>query len=75
MNIYFNYVIVRVQMWCVYAQLLDDQTQKYFWVFYLLLEVIFFTLMLKFFSQNVKFFVLKNFAFGHFASGSKLWNF
>jgi len=30
MNAYFICVIVRVQMWFMYAQLLDDQTQKDF---------------------------------------------
>ena len=35
MNAYFIYVIVRVQMGYVYTQVLDGQTQKYFWVFYM----------------------------------------
>ena len=30
MNAYYICVIVRVQMWCVYSQLLDDQTKKDF---------------------------------------------
>ena len=66
MNIYFICVIVCVQMWCMYAQLLNDQTQKDFWVFYLFLEVIFCHFGLESFSHFVKFFVLKNFVFGHF---------
>ena len=39
MNAYFICVIVRVQMWFMYTQLLDDQTQKDFWVVYLFLKV------------------------------------
>ena len=50
MNDYFICVIVRIQMWFVYAQLFDDQTQKYFWMFHVFLEVIFVTLVLKSFS-------------------------
>ena len=46
MNAYFIYVIVRVQMWFVCAQLLDDQTQKDFWVYHVFLEVIFVTLVI-----------------------------
>ena len=78
MNIYFICVIARVQMWCVYAQLLDDQTQKDFWVFYLFLEVIFVTLVLKVFLKMSNSLCWKT-VFGHFetafASGPKSWNF
>ena len=40
MNIYFIYVIVHVQMWCVCAQPYVDQIKKIFCSFCLLLEVI-----------------------------------
>ena len=50
----------------MYAQLLDNQTQKDFLVFYLFLEVIFCHFGLESFSHFVKLFVLKNFVFGHF---------
>ena len=52
----------------MYAQLHDDQTQTDFLVFHVFLEVIFITRVLKAFLKNVKFFVLKNNVFGHFAS-------
>ena len=39
----------------MYAQLLDDQTQKDFWVFYLFQEVIFVTLVLKVFLKMSNF--------------------
>ena len=54
-------------MWFVYAQFHDDQTQKDFLVFHVFLEVIFITRVLKAFLKNVKFFVLKNNVYGHFA--------
>ena len=44
MNVYFIYVIVRVQMCCVCAQSYVDQTKKIFLSFYLYLEVFFITL-------------------------------
>ena len=52
----------------MYAQLHDDQSQTDFLVFHVFLEVIFITRVLKVFLKNVKFFVLKNNVFGHFAS-------
>ena len=56
MNAYFICVIVCVQMWFGYAQLLDDQTQFFFFlVFHVFLEVISVTLVLKSFSRNVNF--------------------
>ena len=55
MNAYFIYVIVHVQMCIVYAQLLDDQTQKDFGVFHVFLEVIFVTLIIKFFLKMSNF--------------------
>ena len=36
----------------VYAQILDDQTQKDFWVFYLFLKVILYFRAFSFFVQN-----------------------
>ena len=54
MNAYFICVIVRVQIWFVYAQLLDDQTQKDFLVFHVFLEVIFVTKVLNVFLKNPK---------------------
>ena len=53
MNAYFICVIVHVQMCFVYAQLLDDQTQKDFWVVYLFLKVFFcITYVLKIFPKS-----------------------
>ena len=51
MNVYYICVIARVQMWCVYSQLLDDQTKKDFSVFHVFLEEIFVTLVLKMFPK------------------------
>ena len=41
MKAYFICVIVRVKMWFVCAQLLDDQTQKYFLSVLLVFENVF----------------------------------
>ena len=55
MNAYFICVIVPVQMWYVYTQLLDDQTQKDFWVFYMFLKVFLCILCVQSFFQIVHF--------------------
>jgi len=66
MNAYFIYVIIRVQIWFMYAQLLDDQTQKDVWVFHVFLEVIFVTLVLKSFFSKCQFFSVEKLCFWHF---------
>ena len=45
----------------VYTQLLDDQTQKDFWVFYMFLKVFMFFVCLEFFQIVHVFFVEKLF--------------
>ena len=69
MNAYFICVIVCVQMWYVYTQLLDDQTQKDFWVFYLFLKVfLYITFVFEEFFQKAKLVLLKNSTRGIFVS-------
>ena len=57
----------------VYAQILDDQTQKDFWVFYLFLKVIlYFHAFSFFFSKYIVVFFFKNMFKGCFARSSRL---
>ena len=72
MNAYFICVIVRFQMWCVYAQSLDDQTQKYFWVFYLFCKCLCLSLVFWKFFQKTKSVLLKNSFVSIFSSASQV---
>ena len=56
----------------VYAQLLIDQTQKYFWVFYMFLKVFLYFYVLSFCSKCIFVLFYKNFFRGIFARSSRL---
>ena len=56
----------------VYAQLLADQTQKYFWVFYMFLKVILYFHALNFCSKCIFVLFFKNLFGGIFARSSWL---
>ena len=56
----------------VYAQLLADQTQKYFWVFYMFLKVILYFHALNFCSKCIFVLFFKNLSRGIFARSSRL---
>ena len=60
-------------MWCVYAQVLNDQTKKYFWVFFFFWKWFYLSLVFwKFFPKSQIIFVLKNFFVSIFASASRV---
>ena len=56
----------------VYAQLLADQTQKYFWVFYIFLKVFLYFRVLSFCSKCIFVLFFKNFFRGIFVRSSRL---
>ena len=56
----------------VYAQILADQTQKYFWVFYMFLKVILYFHVFSFCSKCIFVFFFKNWFRGLFARSSQL---
>ena len=56
----------------VYAQLLVNQTQKYFWVFYMFLKVILYFHAFSFCSKCIFVFFFKNWFRGFFARSSRL---
>ena len=56
----------------VYAQILDNQTKKYFWVFYLFLKVILYFRAFRCFSKYIVVFFFKNMFRGCFARSSRL---
>ena len=56
----------------VYAQLLVDQTQKYFWVFYMFLKLILYFRVFSFLSKCMFVFFSKNWFRGSFARSSHL---
>ena len=56
----------------VYAQVLADQTQKYFWVFYMFLKLILYFRDFSFFSKCIFVFFFKNWFRGLFTRSSPL---
>ena len=56
----------------VYAQILIDQTQKKFWVFYMFLKVILYFHVFSFCSKCIFVFFFKNWFRGSFARSSRL---
>ena len=56
----------------VYAQLLTDQTQKYFWIFYMFLKVILYFHALSFCSKCIFVLIFKNLFRGLFVRSSRL---
>ena len=56
----------------VYAQILNDQTQKYFWVFYLFLKVILYFRAFSFCTKYIFVFFFKNGFKGCFVRSSRL---
>ena len=56
----------------VFAQLLVDQTQKDFWVFYMFLKVILYFRVFNFFSKCIFVFFFKNWFRGNFARSLRL---
>ena len=56
----------------VFAQILDDRTQKYFWVFYLFLKVILYFRAFSFCSKCIFVFFFKNRFKGCFTRSSQL---
>ena len=56
----------------VYAQLYVNQTQKYFWVFYMFLKVILYFLVFSFWSKCIFVFFFKNWFRGCFARSLRL---
>ena len=56
----------------VYAQIIDDQTQKYFWLFYLFFKVILYFRIFSFCSKYIFVCFFKNMFRGCFARSSRL---
>ena len=56
----------------VYAQLLADQSQKYFWAFYMFLKVILYFCVFSFWSKCIFVFFFKNWFRGCFSRRSRL---
>ena len=67
-----SFVWLYMFKWDVYTQILVDQTQKVFWVFYLFLKVILYFRVLCFCSKCIFVFFFKNWFRGCLARSSQL---